>query len=274
MDVKNLTAEQKIIYTLRIACAMCFIGHGAFGLITKAVWCNYFGVFGIGAKTAYSLMPVVGSVDIFFGLLMLLYPLRAAFAWLFIWALFTAMLRPLSGEPIAEMIERAGNYGAPLLLLTAIMLGEKKRPSFFSKINSNVSLSNDDYRTLIIGLQAAAFLLVAAHGWLNLIAKKSLIAQYTALHFSDPLLVSQMVGVAEITAAFALLLKPSPALVLGLFVWKMSSELFYPSHELFEWVERGGSYGVLLALWFALRNRTILHEEHRSFFLRNPFLLN
>ena len=30
------------------------------------------------------------------------------------------------------------------------------------------------------------------------------------------------------------------------------SELFYPHYELIEWIERGGSYGVLLALWFAL----------------------
>ncbi len=27
---------QKIHYTLRVAAAMCFIGHGAFGIITKA----------------------------------------------------------------------------------------------------------------------------------------------------------------------------------------------------------------------------------------------
>ena len=27
------------------------------------------------------------------------------------------MMRPLSGEPFAEFMERAGNYGAPLALL-------------------------------------------------------------------------------------------------------------------------------------------------------------
>jgi hypothetical protein len=32
----------------------------------------------------------------------------------------------------------------------------------------------------------------------------------------------------------------------------MASELFYPHYEFFEWVERGGSYGTMLALWFAL----------------------
>jgi hypothetical protein len=32
----------------------------------------------------------------------------------------------------------------------------------------------------------------------------------------------------------------------------MASELFYPHYEFFEWVERGGSYGAIIALWFAL----------------------
>ncbi len=46
--MKNLTQQQKIYYALRLASAMCFIGHGAFGIITKPIWVNYFDVFGIG----------------------------------------------------------------------------------------------------------------------------------------------------------------------------------------------------------------------------------
>jgi hypothetical protein len=37
-----------------------------------------------------------------------------------------------------------------------------------------------------------------------------------------------------------------------LLVWKMGTELFYPHWEAFEWMERGGSYGAILALWFIL----------------------
>ena len=80
--------EKKIYYTLRIASAMCFIGHGAFGIITKAIWCNYFGVFGIGHDTAYTLMPYVGTMDICMGLLILFYPLRIVFGWLVIWGTY------------------------------------------------------------------------------------------------------------------------------------------------------------------------------------------
>src|ERR1700743_1440876 len=95
---------RNISYTLRIAAAMCFIGHGAFGIITKPVWCNYFAVFGIGHDLAYRLMPVLGAVDILMGLSILLYPTRVALGWLVLWGLVTASLRPLSGEPIGELI--------------------------------------------------------------------------------------------------------------------------------------------------------------------------
>jgi hypothetical protein len=42
---------------------------------------------------------------------------------------------------------------------------------------------------------------------------------------------------------------------LGLFLWKMATELFYPHWELFEWIERGGSFGSLLALWLVTRQQ-------------------
>jgi hypothetical protein len=113
----RLTGDQKIYFTLRLAVAMCFIGHGAFGIITKPTWCNYFAVVGISQTDAYTLMPIVGTVDILMGLSMLLYPTRAVAGWLVIWGVVTASMRPLSGEPFAEFIERAGNFGAPLVLL-------------------------------------------------------------------------------------------------------------------------------------------------------------
>jgi hypothetical protein len=82
-----LKTEQKIHYTLRIAVAMCFIGHGTFGIITKQIWCNYFAVFGIGTDAAYTLMPWVGVADILLGITMLIYPIRAVALWLVIWGL-------------------------------------------------------------------------------------------------------------------------------------------------------------------------------------------
>src|ERR1700730_13327920 len=113
----TLTTTKKIHHTLRIASAMCFIGHGAFGIITKAIWCNYFAVFGVDKVNAYRLMPLVGTVDILMGMLLLIKPLRVVAVWLVIWGIITASCRPFSGEPFAEFIERAGNYAVPLGLL-------------------------------------------------------------------------------------------------------------------------------------------------------------
>jgi hypothetical protein len=86
--VPNSTT-QKIHYTLRIATACCFIGHGIFGVITKAIWCNYFAVFGIGQTVAYKLMPPLGSFDILLGLTVLILPLRIIPVWLVIWGFIT-----------------------------------------------------------------------------------------------------------------------------------------------------------------------------------------
>ena len=254
---------QRIHYTLRIASAMCFIGHGAFGIITKPIWCNYFAVFGIGHDLAYRLMPLLGTVDILLGLSLLIYPLRAVAGWLVCWGLITASLRPLSGEPAGELIERAGNFGAPLALLLLSTPATRGFASWWSKIDAH---PQPDARTLtrvILCLRIIVFLLLLGHGWLNWIEKKGLLAQYTSLGFSDPIKTAHIVGIFEMLSAFALLLKPVRPLLLALFIWKMSTELFYPHWELFEWVERAGSYGCLLALWLAL-DKTRANAGFRS----------
>ena len=95
--------------------------------------------------------------------------------------------------------------------------------------------------------------LFIGHGWLNVIEKKSLIDQYKMLAFANPAKTAQLIGIFEIIAALSVLFRPIRSIVFLLFIWKVTSELFYPHYELFEWIERGGSYGCILALWFALR---------------------
>jgi hypothetical protein len=243
--------QQKIHYTLRLAVAMCFIGHGAFGIVTKPIWCNYFAVFGISHDLAYRLMPVLGSFDILLGITMLVYPIRAIPMWLVIWGTVTAMLRPLSGEPFAEFIERAGNVGAPLVLLILSGGIGKNIRNIVAPI-ANAGLDPKTFARVLSCLRIIIFLLLAGHGWLNIIGKKGLLDQYTALGFSSAGNTAVTIGMAEIIAAFAVLIRPFRPMVLALFIWKIASELFYPHYELFEWIERGGSYGVLLALWFTL----------------------
>jgi len=254
--MKSFTAEQKIHYTLRIAIAMCFIGHGAFGIITKDIWTHYFAVFGIGRGLAYTLMPYVGAMDILLGILMLAYPLRAVAGWLVIWGLVTATLRPLSGEPFAELIERAGNFGAPL----AYLLLTDGKP-WWKKTGPD---DGGHLRRVVVCLRVAGFLLLIGHGWLNLLGKKGLIDQYSSLGFDKPHTVAFWAGVVEIAMAVSLLFRPLRFLLLLLIIWKMGTEMFYPRYVLFEWVERGGSYGVLLALWFITKERIPRRDAYIS----------
>jgi hypothetical protein len=250
--MQSLTNNQKIHYTLRIASAMCFIGHGAFGIITKPIWCNYFALFGIDKINAYRLMPVLGSIDIMLGIILLFKPVRAIAAWLIFWGIITALCRPLSGEPFAEFIERAGNFGAPLCLLLLAGGIKLSFPWLFSTINPKEPVDEKSLARVKMTLRIIVFLLLTGHGWLNLIQKPGLINQYTSLGFSNPVNVSMLTGIFEIMAAIAVLVRPVRPLIIVFLIWKMGTELFYPHFEIFEWVERGGSYGTLLALWFCL----------------------
>jgi hypothetical protein len=265
--MQTLNNNQKLHFTLRIAAAMCFIGHGAFGIITKAIWCNYFALFDIDKVHAYRFMPVLGMVDILLGISLLLKPFRFSAVWLLIWGVTTAFCRPLAGEPFAEFIERAGNFGAPLALLVLAGGIKWNFKWLFSAINPDEPVSEKSLIRVKLILRFTVFLLLTGHGWLNLIQKPGLINQYTALGFSNPLNVSLLAGIFEIMAAIAVLVKPVRPLIAAFFIWKMGTELFYPHFEIFEWVERGGSYGTLLALWLCLdpvrKKRMVLqNKEH------------
>ena len=242
--------SKKIYYTLRVASAMCFIGHGAFGIITKEIWCNYFAVFGMGHNTAYTLMPYLGTIDICLGLLILFYPIKIIVGWLVVWGTITALLRPLSGEPFAEFIERAGNYGAPFALLLVTTTHKSIIKDWFKPLHVSEVINEKTIASLKLCLRIVVFLLFAGHGWLNLIEKKSLLAQYQSLGFSNTANVAHIIGALEILGAVTILIRPLRSVLIILFIWKMTSELFYPHWEIFEFIERGGSYGSILALWF------------------------
>jgi hypothetical protein len=95
--------------------------------------------------------------------------------------------------------------------------------------------------------------------------KKSLLNQYNSLGFINPAEVAQTIGLFEIIAALSVLVRPFRLVLLALFFWKTSSELFYPNYELFEWIERSGSYGAILGLWFVLKSTS---RQYQFFYKR------
>ncbi len=236
---------------------MCLIGHGVFGVLTKSIWCNYFAVVGIDQELAYQFMPIIGFIDLLLGLILLIYPVKAILLWLVIWGLITAAVRPLSGETFAEFLERAGNFSAPLTLLV-LCAGENGISEWKKKLDPPCTLSTENLKRVLLILKIAGAVLLAGHGWLNLLEKKGLIAQYSSLGFKNLHLTAAIAGAVEITGAFFILIKPLRPIILFYLLWKMATELFYPQWEIFEWVERSGSYGILLSLYFALKPGSIL----------------
>ena len=115
-------------WLLRIACAAEFVGHGAFGIITKAAWVPYFAVVGIPPELAWKLMPLIGTLDITLGLVVgLVRPVRALLLYMAFWGLLTATIRPLAGEPIWEFVERIPNWAVPLAFLCVRGFGHSRR---------------------------------------------------------------------------------------------------------------------------------------------------
>lgn len=114
-----------ISWVLRIAVAGEFIGHGVFALQGKQAWLAWFPIFGItNPQTAATLLWLVGLTDVALAILILIKPIRIALLWMVFWGFWTALVRPLVGEPIWDFVERWANWGAPLALL--LLLGWPK----------------------------------------------------------------------------------------------------------------------------------------------------
>ena len=244
-------------WVLRVGVAGCFIGHGAFGVMTKAAWVPYFAVGGIGEPLAWQLMPVIGLMDIAMGVLALVWPCRALFVWAALWATWTALLRPLAGESGWEAIERAGNYGVPLALLAVVGTDG----SLFRRLAFRWPKLEPAKRTLLVWvLQLTTAALLIGHGGLGLIAHKAGLAKhYAALGAGQPAALVPVIGAFEFFLAALVLLRPRPGLFVVICVWKIATESLFlvAGAPVWELIERFGSYAAPLALFLLLFPRPV-----------------
>ena len=232
---------------LRGGAALCFIGHGAFGFITKAAWLPYFAVAGIPETAAWQLMPWIGAVDVLAGMAVLFAPRRLPILYMVIWGTWTAMLRPLAGESVFEALERAGNYGVPLALL--LMSGglQLSRQSLLTSLGEPVC----DGRTLGVVravLRWTTCLLLLGHGALGVMGKEMLDVHYAAIGF--PATTTVVIGWFELALAAAIALRPVVAVLVFVAAWKLTTEslFLFAGAPIWEVVERAGSYAAPLAL--------------------------
>lgn len=116
---------KKVEWILRIAVAGEFVGHGVFALQGKKQWIDWFSTFGVSnVGIATQLLFLVGIIDLALALLIFIKPVRIVLLWMAIWGFWTALVRPIVGEPIWDFVERWANWGAPLALL--LLLGLPK----------------------------------------------------------------------------------------------------------------------------------------------------
>lgn len=111
--------NSKIIqWILRIAIFGEFVGHGVLALQGKKTWIDWMQqLTGMEIGLATQLLFLIGLLDLLVAVFVLVKPVRLILLWATFWGFWTALLRPIVGEPIWDFVERWPNWGAPLALL-------------------------------------------------------------------------------------------------------------------------------------------------------------
>ena len=239
-------------WIFRLAVAAEFIGHGAFGIRTKAAWLPYFAVAGIAEAWAWSLMPVIGAIDIALGVLALLRPVRAVLLYMTFWGFLTACLRPLAGEGIWEYLERAGNFGVPGAFLVLAGWG-RSRTDWFSPLEP-LAVTLTRVTTLVWLLRFTTAMLLIGHGGIGAIMAKDWTPYFAVLGIGTVTVKAHtlipLVGWFEMALGLSVIARSSTALLVFVCIWKVGTEWLRPmaGEPLWEFIERGGSYAAPLAL--------------------------
>ncbi len=251
----TISATSIAYWTLRVGAALCFIGHGAFGFITKAAWLPYFAVAGIPESWAWQLMPIVGAVDVVAGMAVLFAPRGLPLVYMTVWAVWTALLRPLAGESVFETLERAGNYGVPFALLLLAGFPRSLRDllgPMMSPLSDAVVLEK-----VAVVLKWSTVLLLFGHGALGAITEKVALDQHYAA-IGLPPGTTPLIGWFEITLAVAIALRPFVGLLIFVAFWKFATESLFivAGAPIWELVERAGSVAAPLALAALISKRS------------------
>jgi hypothetical protein len=118
-------------------------------------------------------MPWIGGMDVSLGLLMACVPLPVVLLHLTVWGLWTSALRPLSGDSVWELVERAGNYGVPLAFLLLVGVPRRLRGWFTPAWPSVMRpLTADTARVIHWMLRVTTCLLLLGHGALGALNSK------------------------------------------------------------------------------------------------------
>lgn len=283
------TLQHQLHWTLRITAALCFIGHGAWGLITKAGWLPFFASQGIEPHVAWHMQRPIGAFDIIMGILLLLSPRRIIIIWMFFWGLWTAMLRPLAGNlekfkldgewavrlatdsmnvpkmQTWEFWERAGNWGPPFMMLIMAGAFTITRKDLFGKIPATELKASTIDTVFFLCKTCLALLLIGHAGFGFAVEKQMLIDHWRSIGIDADVNFIRLVGYGELILAILVFLAPIRPLVMFTLIWKLFTEFLYVPADtvtgmgfinIFEWIERWGDYGIPVAMLYILAYKT------------------
>ena len=296
-DGKLETLQKQLHWVLRISVALCFIGHGTWGIITKAGWLPFFASQGIPLDLAWNLQPLIGAFDILMAFLILWKPRRIILFWMFLWALWTAALRPLSGNlekfqvdgewfvrlatdsmNVAKMQtwefwERAGNWGPPLMLLLMGGTFAMKAKDWFSEY-TEPRLKESMVDSLFFLLRVTLALLLIGHaGFGFAVEKQMLINHWQSIGIDANVDFIRMIGWGELGLGVFVFIFPIRSIVWLCLVWKLFTEFLYVPADtvagmgwvnIFETIERFGDYGVPLAMLYIISYRQVNPDAGKS----------
>lgn len=245
--------QTRLHWVLRITAACCFIGHGAWGVITKEGWLPFFRSQGIPDDIAWKLMPIIGAFDIIMAILLLIKPRRIIIVWMIFWAIWTAILRPISGTPgMWEFWERAGNYLPPFMLLLMGGAFAMRWKDWFSEY-TEPQLSDDNLGVLHFICRLTIGLLLIGHGGFGAFVEKDmLINHFASIGLPADVALIKAVGWFEIILGVVVFILPIVHIIWFVFVWKVITEFLYVTEggmlNIFEFIERWGDYGTPIAM--------------------------
>jgi hypothetical protein len=176
------------------------------------------------------------------------------------WGLFTALLRPLTGEGWWEFLERSYNFGVPLLMLWVHSV-DMRRPSWFTVITEMSRFTEARAQTAQLALRGIMAGMLIGHGGFGLVmGKQNLLQFYEASGLGVvgvPLPTGRAVigGFEMLLGIFCLEVK-SVAFFVFVCVWKLATEFLHlPAQAFGAWwevMERGSSYAAPL-LWIGFQ---------------------
>ena len=281
------TLQTQLHWTLRVTVALCFIGHGTWGLITKSGWLPFFASQGIEPELAWTLQPIIGAFDIIMALLLLRKSTRVILIWMFLWAVWTAMLRPLAGnlEKVEidevwtvqireearpdktqtwEFWERAGNWGPPFMLLVMGGAFALRRKDLLGNYEEPEIKDSTIDTIFVLCKLCLALLLIGHAGFGFAVQKQMLINHWQSIGVNADVDFISKIGYAEFALGVLIFLAPLRPLIFLALGWKLFTEFLYVPADtvagmgvvnIFEWIERWGDYGIPLAMLYILSYR-------------------